>query len=115
MTSRRVTENGVLCGPWDNSQGEGSPWWGWIGDEETLPLLNQAESDGETADLERVIAGLWNITSVNPLEENLWSPLREPLLEQETFPSEPVNVEVSNAEVPLVELTRLKFIGLVIY
>ena len=88
----------MFPGPWGDSQGEGTPLWGWMRDEETLLLLNQTESELETVDTERVITGPWNVTAVNPFEENLWLPLREPLLEQETQTREHVKVGTSLVE-----------------
>ena len=38
MASGGTEEDGVLPGPWGAQMGEGSPLWGWTGDEETLPL-----------------------------------------------------------------------------
>ena len=38
MASEGAPEDGLLHGPWLEQQGEGSPLWGWLGDEETLPF-----------------------------------------------------------------------------
>ena len=87
MASRGATENGVFSGPWGNPQGEGSPLWGWTGDEETLPLLSPMEPEPETGDPDWVLAGPWDLKPVNLFETSLWSPLRELLLEQEMLPN----------------------------
>ena len=86
MASGGVTEDGGFSGPWGDEQREGSPLWGWTGDEETLPLLSPEDPEVETLDPEMVIAGPWDLKSVNPFETNLWSTLPEVLLEQEVFP-----------------------------
>ena len=49
--------------------GEGSPLWGWLGDEETLPLLTPDEEEGETQEPVKLLGGPWDFKSVNPFEK----------------------------------------------
>ena len=98
MASRRATENGGLPEPWLASPGEGSPFWGWSGDEETLPLLGPEIDDGEEPVTEKVLSGPWILDETNPFVSNVWTPLRSKFRPQEnleTVPREvPVNVEL---------------------
>nr|XP_020659009.1 growth hormone secretagogue receptor type 1-like [Pogona vitticeps] len=66
--------NGLLPGPWDTQPREGSPLWGWSGDEETLLLLTAEVAKGETQEPERVLTGPWERKSLNPFETDMWSP-----------------------------------------
>ena len=76
-------ETGLLPGPWNSNPGEGSPIWGWSGDEETLPLLIPEMSEDEPQESERILVGPWEHKSTNPFETDVLLPLSEPLLPQE--------------------------------
>ena len=93
MAFRRTEEDGVLPGPWGGSPREGDPSWGWVGDEETLPLLSPTDHGLGTEGQGQVCARPWDQGLVNVTEESLWLPLQEPLLEQENQLNEHVMVE----------------------
>ena len=59
-----AVEDGLFPGPWLEPQGEGSPLWGWIGDEETFPLL--IPDEGESHEPEKVLAAPCDVRDINP-------------------------------------------------
>ena len=91
MASRRAPEDGGLPGQWLASPGEGSPFWGWSGDE-ILPLLGPEGEGGELLVSEKILSGLWDFEETNPFVSNVWTSLPSRFRPQETL--KPVQKQV---------------------
>ena len=95
MASHGAPEDGGLPGPWLASPGEGSPFWGWSGDEENLQLLGLEREEGEPPVTEKILSGPWDFDETNPFVSNVWTPLQSKFRQQETLNPVPKDVAVN--------------------
>ena len=99
-----IAEDGGLPAPWLEGPGEELSWWGWSGDEETLPFILPNDGIPEGGGPAKDITGPWTVEETKPFLGRLWTPLRPRLPEAQEKLNEvkqtlPVNVNVPiNAE-----------------
>ncbi|XP_078232867.1 uncharacterized protein LOC144583267 [Pogona vitticeps] len=100
MASGGVEETGVSSGPWETLGTTAASPWGYAGLEETTPLLTMERDDFDPEEPSQVQAGPWASKSSNPFDED-WVPLYEPLLQQEKFIPNLIDVSI-----PLPQLNK---------
>ena len=100
MASVGAEEAEVSSGPWEHLGSATTLPWGYTGLEETTPLLTMEREDFEPEEPSQVQAGPWASKSSNPFDED-WVPLYEPLLQQEKFIPNLIDVSI-----PLPQLNK---------
>ena len=83
MVGRGSEEQDVLPKSWEQFMGKRDPIWQGEDDNETSPLLRDEGVEPEGVDDEPVLAGPWDLKSLNQFDTELWTPLHAPLASQE--------------------------------